>query len=56
MFDALNSSLVRNPINRFVLGRDGPDMKKNLDGLLTIYLQHDNPDRKKGSELAAGGQ
>jgi len=43
MFDATNSYPVPNPINRYVLGSDYPDMKKNSDGSLTIYLQADNP-------------
>jgi len=43
MFDATNSYPVPNPINRYVLGSDYPDMKKNADGSLTIYLQADNP-------------
>jgi hypothetical protein len=43
MFDATNSYPVPNPINRYVLGSDYPDMKKNPDGSLTVYLQHDDP-------------
>ena len=43
MFDATNSYPVPNPINRCVLGSDYPDMKKNADGSLTIYLQADDP-------------
>jgi hypothetical protein len=43
MFDATNSYPVPNPINRYVLGSDYPDMKKNADGSLTIYLQADDP-------------
>jgi hypothetical protein len=43
MFDAKNSYPVPNPLNRYVLGSDYPDMKKNPDGSLTIYLQADNP-------------
>jgi hypothetical protein len=43
MFDATNSYPVPNPINRYVLGSDHPDMKKNADGSLTIYLQADDP-------------
>jgi hypothetical protein len=43
MFDAKNSYPVPNPLNRYILGSDYPDMKKNPDGSLTIYLQADNP-------------
>jgi hypothetical protein len=47
MFDATNSYPVPNPINRYVLGSDYPDMKKNSDGSLTIYLQNKNPGKDK---------
>lgn len=47
MFDAKNSYPVPNPLNRYVLGSDYPDMKYNADGSLTIYLQADNPGKDK---------
>jgi hypothetical protein len=47
MFDATNSYPVPNPLNRYVLGSDYPDMKYNADGSLTIYLQADNPGKDK---------
>jgi hypothetical protein len=47
MFDAENSYPVPNPLNRYVLGSDYPDMKHNTDGSLTIYLQADNPGKDK---------
>jgi len=47
MFDATNYYPVPNPINRYVLGSDYPDMKKNADGSLTIYLQSKNPGKDK---------
>jgi len=47
MFDATNYYPVPNPINRYVLGSDYPDMKKNPDGSLTIYLQHTSPGEEK---------
>src|SRR5262245_48663584 len=47
MFDATNSYPVPNPINRYVLGSDYPNMNKNSDGSLTIYLQADNPGKDK---------
>jgi DNA sulfur modification protein DndE len=47
MFDATNSYPVPNPINRYVLGSDYPDMKKNPDGSLTIYLQNTSPGKDK---------
>ena len=47
MFDATNSYPVPNPINRYVLGSDYPEMKKNPDGSLTVYLQNKNPGKDK---------
>jgi hypothetical protein len=47
MFDAINSYPVPNPLNRYVLGSDYPDMKYNADGSLTIYLQPDSPGKDK---------
>ncbi|WP_399213852.1 DUF1214 domain-containing protein [Synechococcus sp. RedBA-s] len=38
MFDATNYYPVANPISLYVLGSDYPDMKKNADGSLTIYM------------------
>jgi hypothetical protein len=37
----------RLPVNRYVLGSDYPDMKKNPDGSLTIYLQNKSPGKDK---------
>jgi hypothetical protein len=47
MFDAINSYPVPNPLNRYVLGSDYPDMKYNADGSLTIFLQADSPGKDK---------
>jgi DNA sulfur modification protein DndE len=49
MFDAINSYPVPNPLNRYVIGSDYPDMKYNADGSLTIYLQADSPGKDKES-------
>ena len=38
---------LRLPVNRYVLGSDYPDMKKNPDGSLTIYLQNKSPGKHK---------
>ena len=43
MFSAVNYYPVPNPIDRYVLGSDYPDMKKNADGSVTIYLQNTSP-------------
>ena len=47
MFDATNYYPVPNPINRYVLGSDFPNMKKNADGSVTIYLQNKSPGKDK---------
>ena len=47
MFNAQNYYPVPNPINRYVLGSDYPDMKKNADGSVTIYLQNTSPGKDK---------
>jgi len=47
MFDATNYYPVPNPVNRYVLGSDDPDMKKNPDGSVTIYLQNKSPGKDR---------
>ena len=42
--------LVENPINRYLVNTSMvPDMKKNADGSLTIYMQHESPGKDKES-------
>ena len=41
-------SLIKNPINRYLINSPMlPDMKKNADGSLTIYIQKDSPGEDK---------
>ncbi len=47
MYDATNNYTVPNPLNRFMLGSDTPEMKKNADGSFTIYIQNDSPGKDK---------
>lgn len=47
MYNAKNNYTVPNPINRYMLGSDTPEMKKNADGSFTIYIQKDNPGEAK---------
>jgi DNA sulfur modification protein DndE len=47
LFDATTFYPVVNPINRYVLGSDYPEMKKNADGSVTIYLQNKSPGKDK---------
>jgi hypothetical protein len=49
MYDSKSQLLIENPINRYLINSPMlPDMKKNPDGSLTLYIQKDSPgaDRK----------
>lgn len=46
MYDKVTSYTVANPINRYHLA-DYDNLKKNDDGSITLYLQHDNPGADK---------
>lgn len=44
MYDGKTQLLIENPINRYLINSPMlPDMKKNADGSLTIYIQKDSP-------------
>lgn len=44
MYDGKTQLLVANPINRYLVNSPMlPDLKKNSDGSLTLYVQHDEP-------------
>ncbi|SUS05177.1 conserved exported hypothetical protein [uncultured Defluviicoccus sp.] len=47
MYDANNNYTVPNPINRYMLGSDTPELKKNADGSFTIYIQAESPGKDK---------
>jgi DNA sulfur modification protein DndE len=47
LYDSGNNYTVPNPINRYMLGSDMPEMKKNADGSFTIYIQSDSPGQDK---------
>lgn len=49
MYAVSNNYTVPNVINRYMLGSDTPEMKKNADGSFTIYISHDNPGADKES-------
>jgi len=50
MYDGKTQLLIENPINRYLINSPMlPDMKKNSDGSLTIYLQKDSPGAAKES-------
>src|SRR5881396_1730803 len=50
MYDGKTQLLIKNPINRYLINSPMlPDMKKNADGSLTLYIQKDNPGADKES-------
>jgi hypothetical protein len=50
MYDGKSQLLIKNPINRYLINSPMlPDMKKNADGSLTIYIQKDSPGKDKES-------
>ena len=50
MYDGKTQLLVKNPINRYLLNSPMlPQMKKNADGSLTLYIQKDSPGKDKES-------
>jgi hypothetical protein len=50
MYKMPQSLLVANPINRYLINSPMlPDLKKDADGGLTIYVQHDSPGKDKES-------
>jgi hypothetical protein len=55
MYDGKTQLLIKNPINRYLINSPMlPDLKQNLDGSLTIYIQKDSPgDAKESNWLPA---
>ena len=50
MYDGKSQLLIKNPINRYLINSPMlPNMKKNPDGSLTLYIQKDNPGADKES-------
>jgi hypothetical protein len=48
MYDGKSQLLIKNPINRYLINSPMlPDMKKNQDGSLTLYIQKDSPGKAK---------
>jgi hypothetical protein len=48
MYDGKNQLLIKNPLNRYLINSPMlPDMKKNADGSLTLYIQKDTPGADK---------
>lgn len=50
MYDGKSQLLIKNPINRYLINSPMvPNMKKNVDGSLTLYIQKDSPGKNKES-------
>ena len=50
MYDGKTQLLIENPINRYLINSPMlPNMKKNEDGSLTLYIQKDSPGKDKES-------
>lgn len=50
MYDAKTQLLIENPLNRYLINSPMlPDLKKNEDGSLTLYIQKDSPGKEKES-------
>jgi Uncharacterized conserved protein len=50
MYDGKTQLLIENPINRYLINSPMlPDLKKNPDGSLTLYIQKDSPGKNKES-------
>jgi hypothetical protein len=50
MYDGKTQLLIKNPIDRYLINSPMlPNMKKNADGSLTLYIQKDSPGKDKES-------
>ena len=50
MYDGKTQLLIENPINRYLINSPMlPNLKKNADGSLTLYIQKDSPGADKES-------
>ncbi|MDQ1297116.1 MAG: hypothetical protein QG611_1095, partial [Bacteroidota bacterium] len=50
MYDSKTQFLIENPINRYLINSPMlPNLKMNVDGSLTIYIQHESPGKDKES-------
>ena len=50
MYELPSRLLVTNPLNRYLINSPMlPDLKRDADGGLTLYIQHDSPGKDKES-------
>ncbi len=49
--------LYANPLNRYLINSPMlPDLKRDADGGITLYVQNESPGKEQGSQLAAGAE
>lgn len=49
LYSSENNYTIENPINRYMIGSDSPQLKKNVDGSFTLYIQNESPGADKES-------
>ena len=50
MYDGKSQLLIKNPLDRYLINSPMlPEMKKNADGSLTLYIQKDSPGKDEES-------
>ena len=50
MYDSKSQLLIKSPLDRYLINSPMlPEMKKNADGSLTLYIQKDSPGAEKES-------
>ncbi|HEY9113848.1 MAG TPA: DUF1254 domain-containing protein [Bacteroidales bacterium] len=50
MYNSQTQMLINNPINRYLINSPMlPQLKKNIDGSISIYIQHESPGKDKES-------
>jgi hypothetical protein len=54
MYDLPDRFLVTNPIDRYSIGSNSPELKKAEDGSITIFMQKESPGKDKESNWLPG--